>query len=84
MPRRDWRNYVLGHSVKGVDSAKSEAIIQGWIREYIKEADMTIAGLEDLGARPEENEDAGKIDMLLKRWRQIRGLCEQALEAMSC
>ncbi|KAE8350286.1 SET domain-containing protein [Aspergillus coremiiformis] len=84
MPSEDWRNYVLGYSTKGADEKKSEAIIQGWIRMYLNEVDMTIAALEKTGSNLADPNDQQKIKMLTKRWTQIRDLCVKASDAVSC
>ncbi|GKZ36961.1 hypothetical protein AbraIFM66950_008227 [Aspergillus brasiliensis] len=81
MPLRDWQDYVLGYSTEGVDEKMSAAVIRGWIKVYIKEADVAIARLEDLYLA--QTEDQGVIRMLLKRWRQIRSLCEEAVDRVS-
>lgn len=77
MTRRDWRNYVLGHSTKGVNAAKTEKAIQEWIQIYAKEADATIAALR---SSSEHQIYTHKTEVLLKRWNQIKCLCGQALE----
>lgn len=79
MTPNDWQNYVLGYSTKGVDDKKTETIIREWIKAYSKEAGATIAKLEGM-----TSETDGKIGMLLKRWKQIYDLCQQAVEAVSC
>lgn len=85
MTRKDWRNYVLGISTKGVNAAKSLSIIQGWIRAYMKEADKTLAALNlKQESSQGSDEDRGKLEMLLRRWRQIRVLCDEAFKAVSC
>ena len=84
MARRDWRNYVLGHSTKGEDPRKSESIIREWIKAYAKEANATIAALETMKSDLADQIHGDKVEMLLKRWKQISGLCEQAVEAVSC
>ncbi|GLA33708.1 hypothetical protein AnigIFM63309_000542 [Aspergillus niger] len=81
MPLRLWQDYVLGYSTEGVDEKMSAAVIRGWIGVYIKEADVAIARLEDLYIA--QTEDQGVVRMLLKRWRQIRGLCEEAVDRVS-
>ena len=84
MTRRDWRNYLLGRSTKGVKAAKSEAVIQQWIRSYIDEAETVIAALDRrISALTLVDGDRGKWDMLSKRWQQIRVLCEEALASIS-
>ncbi|RAK92629.1 SET domain-containing protein, partial [Aspergillus costaricaensis CBS 115574] len=81
MPLRLWQDYVLGYSTDGVDEKMSAAVIRGWIGVYIKEADEAMARLEDLYIA--QTEDQGVVRMLLKRWRQIRALCEEAIDRMS-
>ncbi|PYI07124.1 SET domain-containing protein [Aspergillus sclerotiicarbonarius CBS 121057] len=82
MRPREWQDYVLGYSTQGVDKKKSEAIIKRWIGVYLKEADTTIDRLETLN--PDKPEHQGMVRMLLKRWWQIRILCDTAMEAVSC
>jgi hypothetical protein len=48
MTRRDWRNFVLGLSTRGINTAKQNTIIRGWIGAYLKEAETTIAILSDV------------------------------------
>lgn len=85
MTLSDWQNYVLGYSTKGVDEKKSEAIIREWIGIYAKEASAAIATLKDMEPSDGADQTHGeKLGTLLKRWRQIEGLCQQALEAVSC
>jgi hypothetical protein len=84
MTRRDWRNYALGYSTKGCDAQKSNAIIQEWILAYAKEADTTIAALGALDSKEMDQKYTGKVSTLVRRWKQIKGLCDKALEAVSC
>lgn len=82
MSRRDWRNYVLGrggqHSLP--DPKKTNAIIRRWIGTYAKEADVTIVILEKM--LDDDDKVRTKVSMLLRRWKQIKGLCEQAMANM--
>lgn len=78
MARGDWEDYVLGNSTEGLYTEKTAAVIQGWLRVYIKEADVTVAALESKGYHG----DTQKAEILLKRWRQIRRFCEQAMAAV--
>lgn len=82
MTRRDWRNWVSGHSVKGVNAQKTAAIMRDWIRLYAEEADTTIAVLQ--ATKPHERDQVAKIGLLLKRWEQIRALCSMAMQAVAC
>ncbi|BCR91601.1 uncharacterized protein ACHE_70444S [Aspergillus chevalieri] len=81
MTPKEWQNYVLGYSTKGVDDKKTETIIREWIKAYGEEANTTIAKLGDIRSSSETD---GKVEMLLKRWKQIYDLCQQAVEAVSC
>lgn len=88
MTRRDWRNYTLGRSTRGVKASKTESIIREWIKTYMNEADTTIKALDLSKALKStldmNDENRGKLQMIMKRWRQIRELCEQALMSLSC
>ena len=70
---------MLGDSTEGLCTEKTAAVIQKWLRVYIKEADVTIAALQSEGY----NRDISKVETLLKRWRQIRRLGEQAITAVA-
>lgn len=83
MKEEDWRNHVLEGSTQGVDEKQSEAIIKGWLETYRAEAD---AAMNTLRAAMES--DAGvkthrpKAEMLLRRWAQIKKICESAAAAV--
>lgn len=79
MTPKNWQNYVLGYSTKGVDDKKTETIIRKWIKAYAGEASTTIAKVGDMTSQTD-----GRIEMLLRRWKQIYDLCQQAVEAVSC
>lgn len=84
MTRRDWRNYVLGRSTRGVKAAKSEAVIRNWIDCYIAESVMVIACLDRrISSKSLNDADRAKLVLLSKRWGQIRELCQKALESVS-
>jgi hypothetical protein len=84
MNEEDWQNHVLEGSSQGLDEAKSEGIIRTWIRRYRNEADTTMAALRKaIDTSPEVRAHRQKAEMLLKRWAQIRDLCERALEAVA-
>ena len=54
----------------------------------MNEADTTIKALDLSKALKStldmNDENRGKLQMIMKRWRQIRELCEQALMSLSC
>ncbi|KAL5337573.1 hypothetical protein BJX70DRAFT_389202 [Aspergillus crustosus] len=80
----DWRNYVLGYSTIEVDATKSEAVIRGWISTYLKEAGVALIDLKNLESSTSSREHRGKVQLLLKRWKQIEQLCGIATEAVTC
>lgn len=93
MTRDDWRNYVFGHSTRGMDPKETANVITNWIEIYLKECKATIEILENrltilvpkgvAEAVPDEWE-ANKVTMLLGRWNQIKRMCEDALETLVC
>lgn len=83
MPVGDWRNYTLGVSTKGFDAKTSETIIRDWIKTYANEADTAIASSESSRPTKTDFKDQEKVNVLLKRWKQIKTLCDQALETVS-
>ncbi|KAJ9352244.1 hypothetical protein DTO027B9_5945 [Paecilomyces variotii] len=86
LPAKDWRSYVQGQSTRGVSPKKTSTVVRAWIGRYRKEAEETIGILErrieNEKKGGESKEDREKLDVVLGRWRQIRGLCESALESM--
>ncbi|KAL4924917.1 uncharacterized protein BDV17DRAFT_202253 [Aspergillus undulatus] len=84
MPLEDWRNYVLGYSTRGVDAKKSEGVIRGWIRTYVEEVESVIQELGNVGSSQIGQDHQDKVQMLLRRWWQIKDLCRVALETVSC
>ncbi|PGG97312.1 hypothetical protein AJ79_09243 [Helicocarpus griseus UAMH5409] len=76
----DWRSYILGYQPACFDQKKTNAIIAGWIREYIHEAEVAISRLTALqGSREFRGER--RIEVIVTRWKQIAELCKQALRA---
>ncbi|KAL2866034.1 uncharacterized protein BJX67DRAFT_152820 [Aspergillus lucknowensis] len=80
MSLEDWRNYALGYSTRGVDAQKSQNVIRGWINTYVEEANATIDELKRLEPGKVGREADGRVQMLLKRWRQVKDLCLKALQ----
>lgn len=83
MNEEDWRNHVLEGSTKGVDEKQSGAIIKGWLEIYRAEAD---AALKTLRAAMESDAEVKthqeKAETLLRRWAQIKRICESAAESV--
>lgn len=80
MKEEDWRNHILEGSTKGVDEKQSEAIIKGWLETYRTEAD---AAMNSLRAAMESDAvikaHRQKAKALLRRWAQIKDICESAV-----
>lgn len=79
-----WRNYVLGRIQDEKD--KTTSILHGWVGTYLRESVSRIQTLKDLKMEQQSNtgeRENERIDILLKRWIQIRALCEDALKAIS-
>jgi hypothetical protein len=84
MKEEDWRNHVLEGQSRGLDESLSEATIKRWILTYAAEADVGITTLQKaLEANTTVQEHRPKAEMLLKRWKQIKELCEHAAETIS-
>jgi hypothetical protein len=81
MSLKDWQNYTLGCSTRGVDAEKSAKVIRKWIGTYVEEANASIDELlEKRGSGNIDREDEGRMRMLIKRWSQVKDLCLRALK----
>lgn len=83
MVRKDWRNYVAGHSTKGLNPEKTAEVIRGWINVYLNEAQVGMEGVQKALNESEDPAYASRISAILRRWTQIKSLCEDALSATS-
>ncbi|KAJ5772152.1 hypothetical protein N7520_002681 [Penicillium odoratum] len=82
MKEEDWRGYVLEGSTEGVNARKSETIIKGWLHTYAREADETISAIRvALESNAVVQKHHQKAETLLRRWEQIKTICERASEA---
>lgn len=84
MKEEDWRNHVLEGQSQGLDESRSEATIKRWILTYAAEADATVTVLQkamELDATVKAHRP--KAEMLLRRWRQIKDLCDRAAKTVS-
>lgn len=86
MNSKKWREYTLHHSINGSDRETMTDVINGWVDTYLEECLSTIRALEDMRATSQltgTDGPSGRVDMglstLLKRWSQIRDLCEATL-----
>ncbi|OJJ50617.1 hypothetical protein ASPZODRAFT_11482 [Penicilliopsis zonata CBS 506.65] len=89
MKQKEWREYVLGSNEEGGhDPDRSATIIRGWVEVYLKECNTTIGIIEEMLAKEksppstESNEDQHeRMATVLRRWVQIKSLCEAALRS---
>ncbi|KAJ5336995.1 uncharacterized protein N7506_005017 [Penicillium brevicompactum] len=84
MKEEDWRNHVLEGQSQGLDESRSEATIKRWILTYAAEAEAGISAINKaIEVNPTVQEHLPKAELLLKRWKQIKDLCEHAAETVS-
>ncbi|KAJ5726381.1 uncharacterized protein N7483_007738 [Penicillium malachiteum] len=84
MKGEDWRNHVLEGSIDGVDEKKSMEIIKGWLDVYTSEADATTRAIKmALASNPVVQAHREKVEVILRRWKQIKQICYCAAKAMS-
>ncbi|KAI5297678.1 hypothetical protein KEM55_004390, partial [Ascosphaera atra] len=88
----DWSNYASGLSSRGVDDKRTAKTVRRWIGKYIQESELALkelrAELEDTGnaVNPMLAQISGwrdKVAVCMKRWDQIKVLCEQTLKEYS-
>lgn len=84
MKEEDWRNHVLEGQSQGLDESLSEATIKRWILTYAAEAEAGISAINKaIEVNPTVQEHLPKAELLLRRWKQIKDLCEHAAETVS-
>lgn len=86
MSPKKWQEYILHRSINATDREIMTDTINGWVGTYLKECISTIRTLESMRAASslaEVNGQGGhddlKLSTLLKRWIQMRDLCETML-----
>ena len=84
MKNDDWRNHILEGSSQGVDEAKTAAIIKAWLEAYATEAVTTIKVIQKtMESNAVVKAHHQKTEALLRRWEQIKDICESAFKAIS-
>ncbi|CAG8245120.1 unnamed protein product [Penicillium salamii] len=84
MKEQDWRNHVLEGQSEGLDETRSEATIKRWILTYAAQAEAGVSAIQKaIEVNPTVQEHRPKAELLLKRWKQIKDLCEHAAETVS-
>lgn len=83
MKEENWRNHVLEGSTEGVDEKLSGDIIKGWLQTYCMEAEAAVDALRaamESDAVVQAHRQKGET--LLRRWAQIKEVCESASRAI--
>ncbi|EYE98074.1 SET domain-containing protein [Aspergillus ruber CBS 135680] len=83
MDRNDWRSMMDSNSNKGIDIQKTAKAISDWINAYLKECETSIESLETNIAAEQDERRSARVSMILNRWKQIKSLCEGALDAVA-
>ncbi|KAJ5124732.1 uncharacterized protein N7515_008557 [Penicillium bovifimosum] len=84
MKEEDWRDHVLEGQSKGFDESQSEETIKRWIQTYAAEADASMTALRKaMELDPVVQAHHAKAETLLRRWKQIKDLCERATKSVS-
>ncbi|OGE54453.1 hypothetical protein PENARI_c006G05102 [Penicillium arizonense] len=84
MKEEDWRNHVLEGMTHGLDEDRSEVTLKRWILAYATEAQATIIALQTaIDNDTTVQAHRQKAETLLRRWEQIRNLCENAAKTVS-
>ncbi|KAL4889503.1 hypothetical protein BDV59DRAFT_116587 [Aspergillus ambiguus] len=83
MTREAWKAYVEnGSPVSGTE--KSTNLLNRWIGVYVQESNIVISIIQSMLHRiqPEADREGEKqkLELLLKRWKQIQQLCQTALD----
>lgn len=71
------------NSNKGIDIQKTAKAISDWINAYLKECETSIESLETNIAAEQDERRSARVSMILNRWKQIKSLCEGALDAVA-
>lgn len=83
MREEDWRNHVLEGSTKGVDETQSGIIIKEWLQTYRTEAEAAMNALQTvMKSDAVVQKHCQKVKTLLRRWTQIKKICESAVGAI--
>ncbi|PGH26715.1 hypothetical protein AJ80_01661 [Polytolypa hystricis UAMH7299] len=83
MPAEDWARYAAGDQPQSFSQKKTNAIISGWIREYVKEANHAILELTKILEEGGGSSVDSRAQTILRRWRQILALCNTVLESLN-
>lgn len=91
MDRENWRGHILYNFTLGTDAKKMAKIISDWVGLPLKESMKVIQTLGTLEKKDTSGyaEDehrvsaAAKVTTVLKRWYQIKTLCEATLHSIN-
>lgn len=82
--RGDWRRHISNPSKRRTDPKKTASNINRWVGLYLKASMTAVQMLEN---RLKDTElpscEAERLSSVLKRWKQIKRLCEGALHRIN-
>lgn len=86
MEREDWEAYVLNTSSSDPIPLQTTELVRRWTKTYWKEILLAIQKLEEKAVVLEKSSLAPgneRIAALLRRWIQIRELCQNSLDRIA-
>ncbi|GES60059.1 ribosomal N-lysine methyltransferase [Aspergillus terreus] len=86
MTHKDWNAYIeRGSAAFNVE--KTAHIISDWVTIYLNESDIGMMAIQNMLNNRASDRDAEaerkKLFILLRRWRQIKRLCQTALHSLA-
>lgn len=86
MTRKDWNAYIERGSA-AFNAEKTAQIISDWVIIYLNESDIAMMAIQKMLNNRASDRDAEaerkKLFILLRRWRQIKRLCQMALHSLT-
>lgn len=86
MTRKDWNAYIERGSA-AFNAEKTAQIISDWVIIYLNESDIAMMAIQKMLNNRASDRDAEaerkKLFILLRRWRQIKLLCQMALHSLT-
>ncbi|KAG2416683.1 hypothetical protein HFD88_007899 [Aspergillus terreus] len=86
MTRKDWNAYIERGSA-AFNAEKTAQIISDWVIIYLNESDIAMMAIQKMLSNRASDRDAEaerkKLFILLRRWRQIKRLCQMASHSLT-
>lgn len=86
MQPAQWLAFIQGHGDDGFDQTKNNGVVAAWVRVLAAEVEAGLNGIEKLlekKAFGDAPRDLAKVDVARRRWRQIGGICAEALKGLA-